>query len=160
MTETPNWPDQRGSAVLSPTDCQRLLEQVSGGFGRLGLVIDGRPVVLPFNYVLLGGDVLLRLGPGATLDALLNEPTVAFEVDHEDEPGTAEPEAWSVLVQGSAQVVRDHLALERARASGLTPLVEGMGSVFVLVRDGALTGRRFGVGALARFGSHGKKSES
>ena len=138
--------------MLSATDCHRLLVQDSGSVGRLGFVRDGRPVVLPLNYVLLGDDVCLRLGPGSTLDVLLNEPTVAFEIDHVDPLDTNAPVAWSVLVQGSAQVLRDPIDLERATASGLTPLVTELGEVYVVIQSEILSGRYFSVGALARFG--------
>ncbi|MGD0082135.1 MAG: pyridoxamine 5'-phosphate oxidase family protein [Acidimicrobiales bacterium] len=147
----PEWPDQRGSIVLSLAECHRLLVAMAGGVGRLGLVIDGMPIVLPFSYALLDDEVLLRLGPGTTLDAVLREPPVAFEIDQVDHRPPSAPEAWSVLVHGTAQVVRDPLVLEQAAASGLTPLVNQPGAVYVLVRTGVVSGRRFPVGALARF---------
>jgi nitroimidazol reductase NimA-like FMN-containing flavoprotein (pyridoxamine 5'-phosphate oxidase superfamily) len=139
---------------LSATDCRRLLEQGSGKVGRLGFLIEGNPVVLPFNYMLLDEDVLLCLGPGSTLDALLSEPMVAFEIDHTDHLDADDPEGWSVLVQGNAQVIRDHVTMQRAAASGLTPLVGQSGQVHVLVRSEFVSGRRFQVAALARFGWH------
>jgi hypothetical protein len=152
MTDTGKWPDQRGSAVLSPADCRRLLAEASGSVGRLGYVGDGGPVVLPLNYVLLDGEVCLRLGPGRTLETLLGGPTVAFEIDHCDALAGPAPEAWSVLAQGRARVLRDPVALDAAAAMGLTPLVSESGQVYVLVRPERLSGRRFAVGALARFG--------
>jgi nitroimidazol reductase NimA-like FMN-containing flavoprotein (pyridoxamine 5'-phosphate oxidase superfamily) len=144
------WPDQRGSEVLSRTECHRLLGQTTG-VGHLGLVVDGKPVVVPLNFVLLGDDILLRLGPGTTLDTLLNEPIVAFEVDEVDQADPEAPEAWSVLIQGSAHVVRDPLDLERAVASGLTPLVAEPGEAYVVVRKAVVSGRRFSVSGLGRF---------
>ena len=153
-----DWTDQRGSAILSATDCRRLLEQSSGKVGRLGLIIEGKPVVLPFNYMLFDNDVLLCVGPGSTLDALLSEPPVAFEIDHADPLGADHPEGWSILVQGNAQVIRDHVTLQHAAASGLTPYVGQSGQVHVRVRSDFVSGRRFQVAALARFGWHGEES--
>jgi nitroimidazol reductase NimA-like FMN-containing flavoprotein (pyridoxamine 5'-phosphate oxidase superfamily) len=139
---------------LSATDCRRLLELSSGKVGRLGFVIEGGPVVLPFNYTLFDDDVLLCVGPGSTLDALLSEPMVAFEIDHADHLGADHPEGWSVLVQGNAQVIRDHVTLQRAAASGLTPYVGQSGRVHILVRSDLVSGRRFPLAPLARFGWH------
>jgi uncharacterized protein len=82
---------------------------------------------------------------------LLNEPIVAFEVDEVDQADPEAPEAWSVLIQGSAHVVRNPLDLERAVASGLTPLVAEPGEAYVVVRKAVVSGRRFSVSALGRF---------
>jgi len=64
--------------------------------GRLGLVVDGVPIVLPMQFVLDGDLVVLQTNQGAkTLHAPLS--SVSFEVDHVDwEQGVG----WSVLIQG------------------------------------------------------------
>jgi hypothetical protein len=49
-------------------------------------------------------------------------------------------------------VLRDPIDLERATASGLTPLVTELGEVYVVIQSEILSGRYFSVGALARFG--------
>ena len=139
--------DQRGSSVLSLAECHALLRHTSGRYGRIGINMNGAPVVLPLNFVLLDAGVLLRIGPGSTLDAIADEPAVAFEID-----GLDWPAAWSVLVQGTASVMRDPLLIEQAASSGLTPLVGEPGEVYVLISMSAISGRRFQVGPLARSG--------
>jgi uncharacterized protein len=103
------WPDQRGSAVLSETECWELLARSSRGVG-----------------------------------------VVVFEVDETAKPAEA-PEAWSVMVQGRAEVVRDPVELERAVSTGVTPLVGTPGEVYVKVHGDAVSGRRFSVSGLGCF---------
>jgi nitroimidazol reductase NimA-like FMN-containing flavoprotein (pyridoxamine 5'-phosphate oxidase superfamily) len=64
--------------------------------GRLGVVVDGVPLVLPMQFVMDGETVVLQTNPGAkTLNVPLH--SVSFEVDHVDwEQGVG----WSVLLQG------------------------------------------------------------
>jgi hypothetical protein len=64
--------------------------------GRLGVVVDGVPLVLPMGFVLDGETIVLQTNQGAkTLHAPLT--SVSFEVDHVDwEQGVG----WSVLIQG------------------------------------------------------------
>ncbi|HXY45764.1 MAG TPA: pyridoxamine 5'-phosphate oxidase family protein [Acidimicrobiales bacterium] len=143
--------DERGSEVLSAADCHRLLARAAGGVGRLGFSLEGRITVLPLNFACYAGDIMLRLGTGRMLEALVGKPVVGFEVDYVDAVDSPAPEAWSVLVHGTAEVVRDVLELGEASALGLTPLVAEPGQVYVRVRVEHISGRRFPVGALARF---------
>jgi nitroimidazol reductase NimA-like FMN-containing flavoprotein (pyridoxamine 5'-phosphate oxidase superfamily) len=137
--------DQRGSELLQRAECRRLLAVAAGGVAHLGLIVDGKPVVVPVNYIMLDRDVLLRLGPGSTLEELGRSPIVALEVDHVPSEG----DAWSVVVQGVATPLSDPGALQRAAGSGLVPLVPEPGREYVQVRTGVLSGRRFSVGARA-----------
>ncbi len=146
--------DQRGSVVLSRAECLALMVAPAGGrVGRIGMEMAGMPAVLPLNYVLHGDDVVLRVGPGSILGVAAHGPVVAFEVDGTIEPSGREEaeEAWSVLVRGHIAVVRDPVLVDELAASGLTPLVPEAGEVYLLVRSERVTGRRFRVGALARY---------
>jgi nitroimidazol reductase NimA-like FMN-containing flavoprotein (pyridoxamine 5'-phosphate oxidase superfamily) len=64
--------------------------------GRLGVVVDGVPLVLPMGFALEGETIVLQTNQGAkTFHAPLT--SVSFEVDHVDwEQGVG----WSVLIQG------------------------------------------------------------
>ncbi|HLN41464.1 MAG TPA: pyridoxamine 5'-phosphate oxidase family protein [Acidimicrobiales bacterium] len=64
--------------------------------GRLGVVVDGVPLVLPMQFAMEGETVVLQTNQGAkTLNAPLT--SVSFEVDHVDwDKGVG----WSVLLQG------------------------------------------------------------
>ena len=64
--------------------------------GRLGVVVDGVPLVLPMQFAMDGETVVLQTNQGAKA---FHAPlaSVTFEVDHVDwEKGLG----WSVLVQG------------------------------------------------------------
>jgi hypothetical protein len=143
--------DGRGSVILSPAECHDLLERADGAVGRLGTVVGQDVTILPLNYVSYDGDILVRLGPGHLLQALENGPRVAFEVDHVHAARSAIPEAWSVLAQGTARLVREPSELSDVSALGLTPLVAEPGEVYVRVCIEHISGRRFPVGALARY---------
>ena len=67
--------------------------------GRLGVVVDGAPLVLPMGFVLDGETVVLQTNQGAkTLHTPLT--SVSFEVDHVDwDQGVG----WSVLIQASVR---------------------------------------------------------
>jgi hypothetical protein len=153
MTNVPTEPkDERGSDVLSAAACRRLLDDAAGGVGHLGLFVDGHIAVLPLNYRCFEGDIIVRLGPGSTLEALVSSPEVGFEVDHIDSNESWAPAAWSVLIHGTAGVVRDPLELGEASAIGLTPLVGDAGQIYVRIRVQAISGRSFTVAPLARGG--------
>jgi nitroimidazol reductase NimA-like FMN-containing flavoprotein (pyridoxamine 5'-phosphate oxidase superfamily) len=67
--------------TLGRAECLNLL--ATAQVGRVALLIEGRPEILPVNYALDGDAVLFRTAEGSVLTkAALTE--VAFEVDHVD----------------------------------------------------------------------------
>jgi nitroimidazol reductase NimA-like FMN-containing flavoprotein (pyridoxamine 5'-phosphate oxidase superfamily) len=100
--------------TLPAAECWNLLS--TAPLGRLGLLVGGRPQVLPVNYALDGRAVLFRTAEGT----VLNEAglrVVAFEVDHVD---AATHEGWSVLVQGLARDITDAVDANSARMRRLS----------------------------------------
>lgn len=84
---------------LTREECFALLGTTT--VGRVGLLVDGKPEILPVNYVVEGPAVVFR----TSAESVLNEAAlqvVAFEADHLDESAHT---GWSVLVQGVAQDV-------------------------------------------------------
>jgi pyridoxamine 5'-phosphate oxidase-like protein len=89
---------------LGPAECSRLL--APGGIGRIAFVTASGLMVLPVNYALVAGTIVIRTGTGSVIAAHGDDP-IAFEADHLDEalgqgwhpvPGTpAAPEARKVL---------------------------------------------------------------
>ncbi|HVA03714.1 MAG TPA: pyridoxamine 5'-phosphate oxidase family protein [Acidimicrobiales bacterium] len=73
--------------------------------GRLGVVVDGVPLVLPMRFAMDGDTVVLQTNQGAKVfHAPLS--SVSFEVDHVDwEKGVG----WSVLVQGIGEDISSAL---------------------------------------------------
>jgi pyridoxamine 5'-phosphate oxidase-like protein len=136
------WIDDRGSEVLTPPECRRLLAVAAKErrHGHLGVPQGGAPLVLPVDYAVHGPDVVLRIGEGLfhQVDARL----VAFQVDGVTETGGVEgdqSEKWSVLVQG--------LAIEECQNVPTThvphPEVIEPGERVVRIRADVVTGRRF-----------------
>jgi len=136
------WIDQRGSEVLERPECGRLLAAKAGGVGRLGMVVDGQPVVVPLNYTVVDGDVVVRIGGGTILTAIRRGDTiVAFEIDDQSADGGAL--WWSVLVQGLALEVTDQPRSAKFRLGAPVPAVPAPGESVVRIRPDVLSGRRF-----------------
>jgi len=110
--------------ALDEAECRRLLAQRS--VGRIAMVLDGVPVILPVNCTVDGQDVVFRTSEHGLLGmaATWGRP-VAFQVDSIDENGDA---GWSVMVQGELREVLGEEAAELAlrvapAAGGDRPLV-------------------------------------
>jgi hypothetical protein len=130
-----------GLEVLGERECLRLLEQ--GRFGRVAVVRDGIPIVLPVAYALLGGEVTFFTAPGLKLDAAKGAELVSFEVDHFD---AEERSGWSVLAVGWAAVA-GVARRSRAQALGLYPGPAGDRPDVVRIRTRDISGRRILTGA-------------
>lgn len=128
---------------LSPHECWGLL--ASAQIGRLGLIVDGQPVVLPINFAIDGETILFRTAEGT----VLNEASlrlVAFECDHMDiETHTG----WSVLLQGLARDIGDAIDLtsERLRRLSLVTWAPGVRDRWFRIDPDEVTGRRLSVSA-------------
>jgi nitroimidazol reductase NimA-like FMN-containing flavoprotein (pyridoxamine 5'-phosphate oxidase superfamily) len=83
---------------LSRRECLELLGTEQ--FGRIAVVLAGRPEIFPVNYALDSADcVVFRTSPGTKLAAAINHQVV-FEVDHIQADRRS---GWSVIVHGIAQ---------------------------------------------------------
>jgi nitroimidazol reductase NimA-like FMN-containing flavoprotein (pyridoxamine 5'-phosphate oxidase superfamily) len=106
MAEAEAWLEE-----LPYDECLDLLRQAS--IGRIAVVVDGFPVVLPVNYRLVETSgrtwVAIRTRPGNVLDQASH---VAFETDIID---PAHRQDWSVLVRGTLHHVDPDAADFRAR---------------------------------------------
>lgn len=134
------WIDGKGAAVLPAPECKRLLAVAAKGegVGRVGIATDQAPVVVPVNFSLHEGQVLIRVGAGSVSQGASGQ-LVAFEVDHIDrESGTA----WSILVRGLATLIESPSETELAAAH---PLVPEPGDLVLMIRPDILSGRRFAV---------------
>jgi nitroimidazol reductase NimA-like FMN-containing flavoprotein (pyridoxamine 5'-phosphate oxidase superfamily) len=91
--------DERRLVVLKATECRRLL--ATRRLGRLAFVNHrDQPLIVPVNYGLDAGDILIASGPGPKLQAAIRGDAVAFEVDALDE---TTGQGWSVVVTGRAK---------------------------------------------------------
>ena len=106
---------------LSVGECLQLLG--AHQFGRVAVVVDGRPVVFPVNYALEGDSVVFRTAPGTKLSgAALGH--VAFEIDEVDETTQT---GWSVIVQGVGNEITSTLDERSERLRALEAPTVGTG---------------------------------
>jgi len=135
-------PDEQRSVTisdLSRDECERLI--ADHRVGRLALVVDGQPHVLPVNYAVAGrGEIVFRTAAGT----LLNEASlqrVAFEVDRIDAEAHV---GWSVVVEGYCRDIADAIDAESVAMREL-PLVTwapGDRQQWFKVTPAGVTGRR------------------
>lgn len=107
--------------------------------GRIGIVVDGSPLVLPVNYRLvetLGLTwVAIRTRPGNVIDAAA--PQVALEIDGVD---LVHERGWSVLVRGTAAHIDTATADFRARFDP-EPWLTDHREAWLVIEPFAITGR-------------------
>lgn len=123
---------------LSDADCLRLLD--SRQVGRLAYVRrPGVPDVVPVNYALHDGALLVRSGPGPKLQAAERGACVALEVDDIDEDAHT---GWSVVAVGPAERLTP--SQHRALPPGALPAAWAHGPRYAVirVRPTRLEGRR------------------
>jgi uncharacterized protein len=123
---------------LSSEECLQLLS--TGSVGRIAVTRDALPVILPVNYAVDGGSILIRTTDGAILRAArAGGAVVAFEVDNLDARTMT---GWSVLVTGTLREVTAVSAVLRAEQLPLVPWAGGERRHFVRITPGLLSGRR------------------
>jgi len=122
---------------LALAECHRLL--APGGVGRIAFVAAGGIMVLPVNYAVTGGSLVLRTGPGSVI-AAHGDDSVSFEADHFDE---VLGQGWSVLVHGRAHCVTQPAELAHLRRGRRPePWPAGERGVFIKIVPDRISGRR------------------
>lgn len=121
---------------LSQSECHKLL--APRGLGRIAFPAAAGLMVLPVNYAVAGGTIVIRTGAGSLIAGHGDGP-VSFEADHFDlELG----QGWSVLVLGDAHRVLQPDELRHLRAAcDLRPWPAGEHDLFVRIVPTQLTGR-------------------
>ena len=122
---------------LLPAECRLLI--APGGIGRIAFGTASGPVVLPVNFAVLAGTIVVRTSEGGMIEGHAGDQ-VAFEVDHIDE---ALGQGWSVLVRGPAHRVAHPAELQHVqRDTALWPWPGGDRDVYVRIIPDRVTGRR------------------
>ena len=127
-------------AWLEHLDLETCLEHLRDGVvGRVAVVVDGFPIVLPVNYRLvetLGLTwIALRTRPGNVIDQASNQ--VAFEIDGID---PSHQRGWSVLVRGTLQPVDPEAASFRDRFDA-EPWLTTERDAWLVIEPFSITGR-------------------
>ena len=131
--------------VIAADECYRLL--ATQELGRLGVIAEHYPLIVPVNYGLDGTTVVIRTHPGTTLSAA-SHANVTFEVDDIDRSTRS---GWSVLVRGLAEEVgAEHRAdlVARTHATGLEPWAPGEHGNWLRLIPQHISGRRIVPGQL------------
>jgi nitroimidazol reductase NimA-like FMN-containing flavoprotein (pyridoxamine 5'-phosphate oxidase superfamily) len=122
---------------LTPAECHRLI--AAGGIGRIAFGTWSGPVVLPVNFAVVAGTIVIRTGEGTIIEGHAGDQ-VAFEVDHLDE---ALDQGWSVLARGPAHRVAHPAELRHLeRETAIRPWAGGDRDVYVRIIPDKITGRR------------------
>jgi hypothetical protein len=130
--------DQRGSVVLSQDQCRQHLASASAssGIGRIAFNGSPSPYVIPVNFTVEDGGILVRLGPGWSAFHL-DGAAVTFETD---ESAPEQRSGWSVVVEGIARLLPyDETA--RLRANLPSPIVTEPGASVYEVIPFKVSGR-------------------
>jgi len=124
--------------VLGRSECVELLAQARG-VGRLAWATPQGPVVVPVNFAVDDGDIVLLSGEGAKLEAAWQHEILAFEIDSFD---AIYHTGWSVLVQGVGEEVTDPDAIDLLRRLRVAPWAGGERRRFIRLRGERISGRR------------------
>jgi transcriptional regulator with XRE-family HTH domain len=125
---------------LSTTECRRLI--APGGIGRIAFCSYSGPAILPVNFAVLTGTIVIRTSEGTAIEGH-SDSQVAFEVDHVDD---ALCQGWSVLVRGQAHRVRHPAELHRVHQdTQLWPWPGDNRDVYLRIVPDRITGRRIEV---------------
>jgi nitroimidazol reductase NimA-like FMN-containing flavoprotein (pyridoxamine 5'-phosphate oxidase superfamily) len=129
--------DRNGLEILDRDACRHLLGlQV---LGRVGVTVDALPVVLPVNYQLFDGQLIIQTERGTRLAEATHDTVVAFEVDNIDADGTG---GWSVAVTGIANEVTDPDVIAQLRVLPFTRWVRNENDRYVGISLDLMSGRR------------------
>jgi nitroimidazol reductase NimA-like FMN-containing flavoprotein (pyridoxamine 5'-phosphate oxidase superfamily) len=131
-------PTQTTVETLSREDALDLLQR-HGFVGRVAFVIEGRPMILPVNYLAGAESLVFCTGEGTMLASLGPGATVAFEVD---DSRPLEHAGWSVVVEGTAAEVTDEEELTWLRRGPLKSWAVRSSAHWIRVTYTHLSGRR------------------
>jgi nitroimidazol reductase NimA-like FMN-containing flavoprotein (pyridoxamine 5'-phosphate oxidase superfamily) len=123
---------------LPREECLRLL-QTESYLGRVGFITEGRPMVLPVNYLTDEGSIVFCTAPGNKLSHLAGGAPVAFEIDASR---SLYQSGWSVVVQGTAREVVDEHELELLRRGPLKSWATPSSEQWIRIAIEEISGRR------------------
>jgi nitroimidazol reductase NimA-like FMN-containing flavoprotein (pyridoxamine 5'-phosphate oxidase superfamily) len=127
--------------TLDPQECRSLL--ASHRVGRVAFTEHALPAIRPVNYTLQGTHIVLRTSADG-LAARLDGQVVAFEIDDVDVDART---GWSVVVTGTARVLRDESELLRVTGTVPASWAGPDHQTAVWITPGQITGRRINADA-------------
>jgi hypothetical protein len=141
MASRPTTPEPSLTS-LSRDECLQLLRQ--RGVGRLAVVLDGRPHIMPLNYAADETGVIVFRTADLTVATEAALAHVAFEIDEID---PARREGWSVAVHGLGREIGDAIDRESQRLLRLPvhPWAPGQRDRWYKITPIDITGRRLSI---------------
>lgn len=125
-------------------ECLGLLR--ANAVGRIGIIHDGLPIVLPVNYRMLENDgdvaMAIRTRPGNIIDR--SGSHAALEIDGID---NAHRRGWSVLVRGTLRHAEAE-GSEKWPLRGSDSWLSEEGDVWLVIEPDAISGRRLRTAAV------------
>lgn len=125
--------------ILAASESWDLLAKVA--LGRLVTSVEGQPEIFPVNFVVQRRTVLFRTAEGTKLVSTAINNRVLFEAD-----GYDAAEGWSVIVKGTARILRTHEEIEDAERANLRPWTASLKLHWIRVLPHSITGRRLRFG--------------
>jgi nitroimidazol reductase NimA-like FMN-containing flavoprotein (pyridoxamine 5'-phosphate oxidase superfamily) len=125
--------------ILSESESWNLLASVA--LGRLVTSVQGEPEIFPVNFAVQRDTVLFRTAEGTKLVSAVINNRVLFEADDHDPA-----EGWSVIVKGTARMLRTEEEIAEAERARLLPWTATLKQHWVRVLPESITGRRFRFG--------------
>jgi nitroimidazol reductase NimA-like FMN-containing flavoprotein (pyridoxamine 5'-phosphate oxidase superfamily) len=127
---------------LSYSECEALLR--AGVAGRIAVVDDTGPHIVPVNYSIVDGAIVVLTAPASVVGRHAPGAQVAFEVDQVD---YGYQRGWSVQARGRCEVVDEVDRLNQIeRVWPPRPWAGGDRTLFLRLYWAELTGRRIGHG--------------
>jgi len=125
---------------LSARECQALLR--SGIAGRVALSTPTGPHIVPVNYTVVDGTIIVRTSPYSLLGTYGRDTTFAFEIDEFDRDLAR---GWSVQARGRVEPVVDHAEIQLIReVAEPHPWAGGARPLYLRLRWTELSGRQVG----------------
>jgi nitroimidazol reductase NimA-like FMN-containing flavoprotein (pyridoxamine 5'-phosphate oxidase superfamily) len=129
--------DRNGLEVLDRSECLRLMKTQT--LGRIGVTVDALPVVLPVNFQLFDGEVIIQTERDTRLADATQNTVVAFEVDNAEAGGAG---SWSVTLTGIATEISDPEVIVQLRRLPFTRWVRNDNDRYVGISLDLVSGRR------------------
>lgn len=125
---------------VEPAECVTLLAATR--YGRIAVVEDGHAGIVVLNHVVIGGNLLLRVGEDSRLARLTDgaEVSAEYEVDSAFPVGRS---GWSVIVEGTLCRETDPELILAAREQ-IAAWAGGRRDTVLRLRMVGITGRRAG----------------
>jgi hypothetical protein len=134
MTNNP-----RRTQKLPPEESLALLSGVT--MGRIVFTHNALPAIRPVNHIVDDEAIVVRSHMGAAIVSHAEDPRGAVVAYEADELDPVRHVGWSVIVTGTARIVREPAAIARYQAL-LRPWVEGDMDYIVSIHAEIITGIR------------------